>query len=129
MYEIGNLKVLIAEDNPINVKVAKFTFSSIASQIDIVNNGEEVIEKFNSGHYDMIFMDVKMPRMDGFEATRKIREIEANRADGSHIPIIALTANNLYEQIQECLDNGMDAFLAKPIKTEDIVAVINSLEQ
>jgi two-component system, sensor histidine kinase and response regulator len=127
MYEIGKLNLLIAEDNPINAKVAEFTFASIASQIEIVDNGEAVIDKFLNGSFDMIFMDVKMPRMDGLEATRKIREIEAGRGNGSRIPIIALTANNQYEQIEECLQNGMDAFLAKPMKTDDIIRVINEL--
>jgi two-component system, sensor histidine kinase and response regulator len=127
-YEIGKLKILIAEDNRINAQVARFTFAPLAEVIEIVDNGEAAVEKFNSDDYDMIFMDVKMPRMDGFEATRKIREIESMRNNGSHIPIIALTANNQYEQIQECLQNGMDAFLSKPMKTEDIVNVIQSLE-
>ncbi len=127
MYEIGKLNLLIAEDNPINAKVAEFTFASIASHIEIVDNGEAVVDKFLNGSFDMIFMDVKMPRMDGLEATRKIREIESDRGNGIRIPIIALTANNQYEQIEECLQNGMDAFLAKPMKTDDIIRVINEL--
>jgi two-component system, sensor histidine kinase and response regulator len=127
MYEIGKLNLLIAEDNPINAKVAQFTFNPIASNIEIVDNGEEAIEKFVEGNFDMIFMDIKMPRMDGLEATRRIREIEKERGDGKRIPIIALTANNQYEQIEECLQNGMDAFLAKPMKTDDIVRIINEL--
>lgn len=128
MYEIGKLNILIAEDNQINARVAQFTFAPIAAHLEIVDNGEAVVEQFENGNYDMIFMDVKMPRMDGLEATRKIREIEAQRGDGRKIPIIALTANNQYEQIEECLKNGMDAFLAKPMKTDDVIRVINELE-
>jgi CheY-like chemotaxis protein len=127
MYEIGKLSLLIAEDNPINAKVAEFTFNPIAAQIEIVDNGEAAVEKFKSGKFDMIFMDVKMPRMDGLEATRKIREIEAERGVEKRIPIIALTANSQYEQIEECLQNGMDAFLSKPMKTDDVIRVINEL--
>jgi len=127
MYEIGRLNLLIAEDNQINAKVAEFTFAPIAAHIEIVDNGEAVVDKFLNGSFDMIFMDVKMPRMDGLEATRRIREIESERGNGMRIPIIALTANNQYEQIEECLQNGMDAFLAKPMKTDDIIRVINEL--
>lgn len=127
MYEIGKLHLLIAEDNRINAKVAQFTFASIASDIEIVDNGEAAVEKFKTGNYDMIFMDVKMPIMDGVEATKNIRAIEAERGDGKHIPIIALTANSLSEQVDECLNSGMDAFLTKPIRTDDIIDIINDL--
>ena len=123
-----SFKILVAEDNSINVQVAKFVLKPIASELDFVKNGEEAVEKFLSNEYDFIMMDVKMPVMDGFEATQAIRNIETERNDGKRMPIIAMTANNMYEEIQECLRAGMDAFLAKPFNTIDVKNMIKNLD-
>lgn len=121
-------KILVAEDNSINVQVAKYVLTPVASILDFVKNGEEAVEKYLTNEYDFILMDVKMPVMDGFEATQAIRNIEAERNDGKRMPIIAMTANNMYEEIQECLKTGMDAFLAKPFNTDDVKNMIKNLD-
>jgi len=76
-------------------------------------NGKQVVEMWENGNYDLILMDVQMPRMNGFEATVAIREKE--RARGGHIPIIAMTAHAFKEDEKRCLDAGMDAYISKPI--------------
>ncbi len=121
-------KILVAEDNSINVQVARYILAPIASTLDFAKNGEEAVAKFLSEEYDFIMMDVKMPVMDGFEATKAIRNIEAERNDGKKIPIIAMTANNMYEEIQECLGAGMDGFLSKPFNIIDVKNIIKNLD-
>lgn len=120
-------KILIAEDNPINVKVALFTLKNIASEIHIAENGEKALEKYSTNNYDVILMDVKMPVMDGYQATRKIREMEKENGFIKQIPIIAITANNQVEEIEECLSIGMNGFLSKPFTALDAVNVIKSV--
>lgn len=81
-----------------------------------VANGREVLEELERGNFDLILMDCQMPEMDGYEATREIRKREAGT--GRHIPIVALTANALHEDIAICLKAGMDAHISKPIRRE-----------
>jgi len=120
-------KILIAEDNPINVKVAEFTLKSIASEIHIAKNGKEVLDKIENTVYDVILMDVKMPVMDGYEATKQIRINESAAKVENPIKIIAITANNQPEEIQYCMSIGMDDFLAKPFTTNDALSIIEAL--
>lgn len=126
MQEEKKFKILIAEDNPINIKVAQYVLKPITSVLDVAENGEHVIEKFSNNVYDVILMDVKMPVMDGYEATMKIREIEKNSGNLNPVPIIAITANNQVEEIEYCLSIGMNGFLAKPFSTTDVIEVLNS---
>lgn len=121
-------RILVAEDNSINVQVAKFILTPISEVLDFAKNGEEAVGKYLSGEYDFILMDVKMPVMDGFEATKAIRNIEADKKDGIKIPIIAMTANNMYEEIQECLGAGMDGFLSKPFNINDVKNILKNLD-
>ena len=121
------LKILVAEDNSINIQVARYIVSPLASEIKFVINGQEAVTEFETGNYDIILMDVKMPVMDGYEATKTIREIEKKNGREERIPIIAMTANNMYEEIQECLSIGMDGFLPKPFMTDDVKSVIENL--
>jgi PAS domain S-box-containing protein len=113
-----NPTVLIAEDIPMNMMLIKSYINNIMPSAVIIEamDGLQVMEKVQNEDIDLIFMDVQMPRMDGLEATRKIREWEAERPGAGHIPIIALTAGALKEEQQKALDSGMDAFLAKPIE-------------
>jgi len=120
-------KILVAEDNTINIQVAKYILSPIASELDFVMNGEDVVDQYQKGQYDFILMDVIMPIMDGYEATAKIREIEAEKGDGFSIPIIAMTANNMYEEEQACLKAGMDGFLSKPFNVADIRSLLKTI--
>jgi two-component system, NarL family, sensor histidine kinase BarA len=128
MISDDKFKILVAEDNSINIQVARYILSPLSNEIIFVLNGEEAIEHFLKDQFDLIFMDVKMPVMDGYEATQKIRQIELERGKGERIPIIAMTANNMYEEIQECLKIGMDGFLSKPFSTHDVSNVLKTLE-
>ena len=121
------LKILVAEDNSINIQVARYIVSPLASEIKFVINGQEAVNEYQTGNYDIILMDVKMPVLDGYEATKTIRKIEKENGRGERIPIIAMTANNMYEEIQQCLSIGMDGFLPKPFMTDDVKSVIENL--
>ncbi len=110
---LSSLRVLMVEDNPLNQMVTEKLLSSWEMDVDIANNGREGVEKYQSGFYDLILMDVQMPEMDGYLATQKIRELE--KVNGHHIPIIALTANAVMGIDQKCIAAGMDDYLAKPI--------------
>ena len=118
--------ILLAEDNELNWEVARELFSVLEMELDRVENGQICVAEFEKspvGYYDAIIMDVRMPVMDGCEATRVIRGLERADAD---IPIIAMTADAFSEDIQKCLDCGMNDHLAKPI---DIQAVIRKLKK
>ncbi len=108
--------ILLVEDNPVNQKMAKIMLTRAGYQVTIADNGVEAVELYaNEGEqFDLIFMDINMPVMDGLEATCRIREIETDR----RIPVVALTANALKEFEEQCIDAGMDDFLTKPLKRE-----------
>jgi two-component system sensor histidine kinase/response regulator len=128
MFSNEKIKILVAEDNSINIQVARFILSPLASELVFVLNGEEALIHFVNNHFDLILMDIKMPVMDGYEATQKIRLIEMERAKGERIPIIAMTANNMYEELQECLNKGMDGYLTKPFNSDDVRNLLKTLE-
>lgn len=115
--------ILLAEDNTINQEVAKGILKVIGCDVDIAQNGLEVLEKSASGQYDLILMDCHMPSMDGFEATVKIRQREqANPA--SRVPIIALTADVQKGVIEQCSDAGMDDYLSKPFTRNQLFQIL-----
>ncbi len=114
-------RVLVAEDNAVNRKVATLTLEKQGFRVDVASNGKEAVEAVHRESYDLIFMDCHMPEMDGFEATKSIRSIEGVRG---HVPIIALTANVLEADQELCLKSGMDAFLAKPIRPDDLARML-----
>src|SRR5690606_21638815 len=122
-----NKRFLIVEDNLINVKVAQIVLGELSHHIEIANNGEEAIEMFQNQNFDVILMDIRMPVMGGIEATLKIRELEKQEPDKSPVKVIAMTANTFQEDIERCLNNGMDAFLEKPFKRKDLVAILERL--
>ena len=111
------VKILLCEDNEINMRVAAMILKKLNIEIDFAENGQEAINKFLHIKYDVILMDCMMPVLDGYEATLKIREIEAQQGL-KRTPIIALTANSTKEDMEKCLDTGMDDFIGKPIKRE-----------
>jgi CheY-like chemotaxis protein len=118
-----SLRILLAEDNPVNQKVALRQLQSLGYLADVVANGQEVLDLLEQVKYDLIFMDCQMPVMDGYEATRRLRQRE--RGSGHHTVVIALTANAMHEDRERCLQAGMDDYLSKPVLKEDLERVIN----
>ncbi len=110
------MKVLLAEDDFINQEVERSLLEKLGCEVTTVENGREVLEALKTTPFDIIFMDCNMPEMDGYAATQAIRQQE--QQSGSHIPIIALTANAAYGDSEHCLEVGMDAYLNKPLKTD-----------
>ena len=116
------IRILLAEDNIINQKVALRHLEKIGYRADAVANGKEVLSALERIPYDLILMDVQMPEMDGFEATAAIGRKE--RATGGHIPIIAMTAHAMKGDWERCLEAGMDDYVPKPIQPQNLIDVI-----
>jgi CheY-like chemotaxis protein len=113
----SSVRVLVAEDNPVNQQLARAMLKRFGHQADIVGNGQEAVDAVLTVPYDLVLMDCQMPVMDGFEATRIIREREGN---GRHTCIVAVTANAMEGDRQRCLAAGMDDYVAKPFRADDI---------
>ena len=125
--EYPNLKVLIAEDNPVNQLVTEGLLNKLKVQPDIAENGQKALEKvIAKGDYDVIFMDCEMPEMDGFEASRRIRDWELQEHH-QHTRIIALTAHVEGEHRREVFASGMDYYLSKPVTLTDICEALGAL--
>jgi PAS domain S-box-containing protein len=122
--DLGGLRVLIAEDNPVNQQVLMRQASRLGLRATAVENGEEAVDALAHDEYDAVLMDCQMPVMDGFEATRAIRERE--QGGGSRIPIVAVTANALREDYERCQESGMDEFVAKPVT---LAALANAIRR
>ena len=127
-YSVGNidltgLKILLAEDNDLNAEIAIVQMEELGMQITRAADGEEAVQAFAdspAGTFDVILMDIMMPKMNGYEATREIRNL-THRPDGLSIPIIAMTANAFAEDVQASLDAGMNGHLSKPIVMDEVV--------
>ena len=118
-------KVLVTEDNVINQKLVKNILEGFGLEVDIANNGLEALEKRKKNDYDLIFMDIQMPVMDGVEATHQILDYEKKYPDAGHIPIVALTANALKGDRERFLNEGMDEYVSKPIEISELVYILN----
>jgi CheY-like chemotaxis protein len=116
-----SVSILLAEDNPVNQKLASLMLGKAGYQVDVAGNGREAVEKYSAApeKYDLIFMDVQMPEMDGQEASRKLRE--SGYAD---VPIVAMTANAMKGDREMCLAAGMNDYVTKPIKREQVFEMI-----
>jgi CheY-like chemotaxis protein len=114
------LKILLAEDNVINQKVAGVVLQRLGYRPDVAASGLEVIEALRRQAYDVILMDIQMPEMNGLEATARIREGLADRQPY----IIAITANATVQDREACLSAGMDDYIAKPFRTEELVSAL-----
>jgi CheY-like chemotaxis protein/HPt (histidine-containing phosphotransfer) domain-containing protein len=113
---IRSLHILLAEDNEINQKMTRALLTRKGHFVDLACNGLEAVKAAKAYHYDLIFMDVQMPEMDGFEAAQAIRKLEQNGEMGrKHTPIIAMTAHALHGDRQRCIDAGMDDYVSKPL--------------
>jgi len=117
-------KILVTEDNIINQKLIKRILEEHGIAVDIANNGLESFEKRRNGEYDLLFMDIQMPVMDGIEATHEILDYEEDE-ELAHIPIVALTANALKGDRERFLGEGMDEYITKPIETTELLYILN----
>lgn len=115
-----NLRVLLVEDDSINQEVAQELLSTIGIQVDLANNGQEAVEKVRNNNYAMVLMDLQMPVMDGFEASRHIRQLPGKET----LPIIAMTASVLQEDRQLCLAIGMNDYIGKPIEINQLMSCL-----
>lgn len=125
MYELSfeGMRALIAEDNELNMEIAKFMLENNGIRVECAADGEEAVKKFEKaqpGYYDVIFMDIMMPNMNGWDAARKIRSMK--RTDAGTIPIIAMSANAFSEDIINSRISGMNQHLTKPLEEAKILA-------
>ena len=118
-----SVSILLAEDNPVNQKLAEIVLTKAGYQVEAVNNGKEAVKKYTASpdDFDVILMDIQMPEMDGLEATKAIREKGFNT-----IPIVAMTANAMKGDKETCLEAGMNDYIAKPIKREIVFEVLEN---
>jgi CheY-like chemotaxis protein/signal transduction histidine kinase len=121
--ELKDANVLLVEDNQINQKIMILSLQKIVKNIDIANNGKEALDKYGKTKYDLILMDVQMPIMDGIKTTMKLREIE--NSTNTHTPIIAITANALVGDKENCLAAGMDDYISKPFQLKVLIDKMN----
>ena len=121
------LKVLLAEDNLINQKIAHININKLGHDVDFANNGEVAVEKYKGKSYDIILMDLQMPIMDGIEATKRIREFERTNTSDRPIKIIAMTASAMPEDRYICFEAGMNDYITKPFRREDLYRVFDEL--
>ncbi|MBI1793740.1 MAG: response regulator [Chloroflexi bacterium] len=119
-----NLRLLLAEDNPINQKLAVILLQKAGYSVDAVETGAQALEKTQANHYSAVLMDVQMPEMDGFEATRRIRAWE--QENSQHVPIIAMTAHAMAGDRERCLEAGMDDYITKPLEPR---ALFNAIDR
>lgn len=115
----NSINILLCEDNELNQSLAKSVIKSFGYHLDIANNGEEGVEMFKKNKYDLILMDLQMPVMDGYEATKCIR-----KKYRSQVPIIAMTAHSLVGEQQKCYEEGMDGYVPKPFKQAELLSTI-----
>jgi CheY-like chemotaxis protein/nitrogen-specific signal transduction histidine kinase len=113
-------RILVAEDNPVNQQVVLLMLKKSGLQADLASNGKEAVQAIEKRHYDLIFMDIQMPEMDGLEATRIIRMIESEQ----NTPIVALTAHTRQEDRDSCFDAGMNDFLPKPLNRQEVERIL-----
>ena len=119
---LRSLRILVAEDNAINQRVAVSMLEKAGHRVDLVSNGREAVEALDRRSYDLVFMDCLMPQMDGFEATRAIRAAEVGT--DRQVPIVALTANAMQRDREQCLAAGMDDYLTKPFSKQALNAAV-----
>ena len=128
IHTIKGKRILLVEDNELNAEIAKTVLEDVGALITRAENGQQALELFKekpAGTFDVILMDLMMPVMDGYTATRKIRELE--RSDAKTVPIIAMTANAFQEDAEKCIAVGMNAHLAKPLDIEKMKKTIKSI--
>lgn len=118
------ISILLVEDNVLNQKLLYFNFKKLGFEIKIVNNGFEAVEVYTKNFYDVILMDIMMPKLDGYQTTEKIREIE--QTTGNHSFIIGLTSNVYDSDKESCLACGMNDFMSKPFDIDVFTKIISA---
>ena len=121
----GPFNILLAEDNPINQKLAVGVLSNHGHKVTVVDNGRKAVDTLQQQTFDVVLMDIQMPEMDGIEATCKIRELEANSYHKT--PIVAMTAHAMAADRQRCLEAGMDEYISKPFRAAELIALLENL--
>ena len=127
LADLSGMRLLLAEDNDLNLEIAEFLLTQAGAEVTAARNGKEAVDTFLSapaGSFDMILMDIMMPEMNGYEATRTIRD--SGRPDAKTIPILAMTANAFESDRQASLEAGMNEHLTKPL---DLTVLINTLKK
>ncbi len=117
----AHVRLLVVDDNLVNQKVAVKMLEKLGYRVDVAGNGNEGLAALSRHAYTLVFMDCQMPELDGFETTRMIR---AHEQPGTHLPIIAMTANAMEGDREHCLSSGMDDFVSKPVKSQDLHRVL-----
>ena len=121
-------RVLLVEDNPLNREIAEVLLMEEGFEVECAEDGVvavEMVSKSESGYYDLVLMDIQMPRMDGYQATKEIRKL--SNIELANIPIVALTANALTEDKQRAFESGMDGHVAKPIDIEKFKYILKEV--
>jgi CheY-like chemotaxis protein len=118
-------RILVVDDDAVISEVFAVMLRRADFEVDLAGDGVKGVEKWEQGNYDLVLMDVQMPRMDGLEATRAIREKEGLR--GGHTPIVAITAYALQKDEEQCLASGMDAYVSKPVDFKKFFETIRRL--
>ncbi|HPF32759.1 MAG TPA: response regulator, partial [Candidatus Sabulitectum sp.] len=126
--EKRKLTILLAEDSPDNRFLIQKYLEPFPWEVVMAENGREALDLYSSGkrNFDLVLMDMQMPVMDGYEATRAIRALEARKQD-AHVPVVALTAHAMKEEIQKCIEAGCDLHIAKPVRKKNLVRELNDL--
>lgn len=119
----SNPRVLLVDDNAINQLVAREMLISLGAEVACTADGEEALAALEAEPYDLVIMDVQMPVLNGLDATRQWRQREAERGS-ARLPIVALTANAMASDRERCLASGMDDYLAKPVRREQLAAML-----
>ena len=120
---VSGLRVLVVEDNAVNQKVAQRMLTGLGCRVDVAGDGREAIELWEVAAYDLVFMDLQMPVMDGLEATVELRRREPA---GARVPVVAMTAHVLATDRERCLAAGMDDYISKPVRRRDVVRVLET---
>jgi CheY-like chemotaxis protein/HPt (histidine-containing phosphotransfer) domain-containing protein len=127
LTRLNGVRILLAEDNEVNRLVASELLQQVGCHCTVVVNGREALDEALRNEYDAILMDCQMPEMDGFETTRLIRESEKTNGNSLHRPIVALTANAIKGDREQCVAAGMDGYVTKPINPTELFQAIRSL--
>jgi CheY-like chemotaxis protein len=121
-------KILLVEDNPVNQKLARLLLEKLGHSVVLADDGDVGVEKYLSDHFDLVLMDVQMPRLDGYAATGKIRDHEAT-SKAPRTPIVAMTAQALEGDRERCIDAGMDDYVSKPISKAHLTRILQELSE